>query len=75
MIEKDWKYDKITDTERIEVLNEFINLKIDNLGKDEIIMAILNIANSDASSKQHLRQNVDTIIELHGRIADETKSL
>jgi len=74
MIEKDWKYDKITDTERIEVLNEFINLK-DNLLKDEMIIAILNIANSDATSKQHLRQSVDAIIELRGRMADETKSL
>ena len=71
MIEKDWKYDKITDTERIEVLNEFINLKIDDLGKNEVIIAILNIANSDATSKQHLRQSVDAIIELHERLKRE----
>ena len=71
MIEKNWKYDKITDKERIEILNAFINLKIDDLCKDEMIMAILNIANADATSKQHLRQSVDAIIELHERLRRE----
>lgn len=56
---------EISDKKRLEAIGDFIDTRVSDLTKNEIIFGVLTITESDAYDKKQLLDRVDVIINVY----------
>ena len=56
---------RISDKKRLEAIGDFIDTRVSDLSKHEIIFGVLTIAEDDAYDKKQLLDRADNIINVY----------